>query len=374
MIHLGVYGNSKWSLLMKKLLENDYSEMLSQNGGERIAVDHFVVDEPSKEGEISVEFFLQKYLCGELSILVIPKEYYMQYNDLVFKLLRGGMNTDDIYNGIRLFDGFEGHKDLIPYLVTPMAEDPYLSYLEYHVADHCNLNCKYCTHYSPLVEQPVFTDLAKFEKDINQLKKYIKDIGVIRILGGEPLLNEELPRFIELSRSVYPGSLITVVTNAMLLDRINEELKESMRMNKAFFHISFYPPLEKKIGDIKKMLVDEKIPFTITDMIPEFNKTQTLKPNGDPDFFYHCFQAGCTCLHDGKIAPCYAPFTTKYFNEKYGKSLPTDEGIDLYSDELTVEKIKLSLLVPMARCSFCIAGEPHKWEIVGKNSTLEDWV
>ncbi|MBP5198422.1 MAG: radical SAM protein, partial [Lachnospiraceae bacterium] len=355
---------------MKRLLENEYSEILSSNGGDKVKADCLVVPEPSAEGEITVDDFLQKYLSGELSVLVIPKEYYMQYNDLVFELLRGGMNTDDIYNGIRLFEGIEENRELIPYLVTPMAEDSYLSYLEYHVADHCNLNCKYCTHYSPLVEKPVFTDFDKFKKDINQLKKYIKDIGVIRILGGEPLLNPELPRFIELSREVYRGSLITVVTNAMLLDRISDELKDAMRKNKAFFHISFYPPLEKKIGEIKKMLVDEKIPFTITDMIPEFNKTQTIKPNGNPDFFYECFQAGCTCLHDGKLAPCYAPFTTKYFNEKYGKSLPTDEGIDLYSDELTVEKIKLGLLVPMARCSFCIAGEPHKWESVGKKSTL----
>lgn len=360
---------------MKEALENEYSEMFVQDGGEAISVAAFVVlGEPEGDMEISLQEFGGRYAAGELTAIVIPKEYYMQQNELVLALLRAGVDVQDIYDGIRLNPQIRNQPEAIAGLITPMLQDPYLPYLEYHVADHCNLNCKYCTHYSPLVQQPVYTDYEKFAADLQQLRKYIGDIGVIRILGGEPLLNPELGRFIELTREQYPASIITVVTNGMLIDRLDASLIECMKRNMAFFHISFYPPLRDRVQEIQRLLYEEGIPYTITPMITEFNKTQTLTPQADGDFFYKCFQASCTCLHEGKAAPCYAPFTTKYFNEAFGQQLPVGEGIDLYEEGLTAPLLKARLLIPMERCSYCTGGKPCTWEVLGKDSALGDWV
>lgn len=375
MIHVAVYGNSKWSCLMKEALEKEYSELFVRDGGDSIAVDFLVVSgEPQSSSEISVSEFGRKYAAGELTAIIIPKEYYMQQNELVLALLRAGVDVQDIYDGIRLNPQIREQTEAVASLITPMLQDPYLPYLEYHVADHCNLNCKYCTHYSPLVPRPVYTEYDKFAADLRQLKKHIIDIGVIRILGGEPLLNPELGRFIELTRELYPASIITVVTNGMLLDRLESGLIEVMKKNMAFFHISFYPPLKDRVQEIQKYLYEQEIPYTITPMITEFNKTQTMTPQENEDFFYSCFQASCTCLHEGKVAPCYAPFTTKYFNEAFGQELPMNEGVDLYDDGLTFPVLKAELLIPMQRCSYCISGKACDWEIIGKNSTLQDWV
>ncbi len=109
-------------------------------------------------------------------------------------------------------------------------------------------------------------------------------------------------------------------------------------------------------------------------MITEFNKTQTLTPQADEDFFYSCFQASCTCLHEGRVAPCYAPFTTKYFNQAFGQELPMGEGVDLYDEPLNTAMLKAQLLIPMERCRYCVSGNACPWEIVGKHSALEDWV
>lgn len=43
MLHIAVFGNSKWSFLMKDILENEYSELFNKDGGEGILVDAFVV-------------------------------------------------------------------------------------------------------------------------------------------------------------------------------------------------------------------------------------------------------------------------------------------------------------------------------------------
>lgn len=375
MLKIGVFGTSKWSHLMKRLIENEYSNLVVEQGGDAIVVDAFVtLGDTAQEGEITVTEFGRRYRDGRLSAIVIPKEYYIQQNDLVFALIREGVELDDIYDGMRLHEEIAQMPEVLPELLTPIMLDPYLSYLEFHVADHCNLNCKYCTHYSPLVQEPVFTDYEQFSKDLAQLRKYIVDIGVIRILGGEPLLNPQLGAYIKYVRSLYPASIITVVTNGLLIPSLKEELVQMMKECRAFFHISYYPPMEAKIGEIQKHLYELGIPYTITAQITEFNQTQTLAPRADGEFFYQCFQATCTCLHQGKVAPCYAPFTTKYFNQAFQQELPVDEGIDLYAEDLSAPMIKAGLLLPMERCRYCIDGAARPWEIVGRNSNLEDWV
>lgn len=374
MLHLAVYGKLKWSLLMKSLLEDEYSSALKESNGEEVQVDYLVVDCPETEGEITVDQFARLYHEEKITALVIPKEYYIPYNLLIQKLIKLGINVNDIYNGMRLPEHIRETKFDLGRLVTPMLQDSYLSYLEFHVADHCNLNCKYCTHYSPLVDGEVFTDFESWKKDIMQLKRYIEDIGVVRILGGEPLLNSQLPEFIEYTRRLYPQAIITVVTNGLILDKVSEDLLDVMRRTVSFFHISFYPPMKNKIDEIRKFLVEQKIAFTMTPLIDGFNKTQILEESPDEDFFYSCFQATCTCIHQGKLAPCYAPFTTKYFNEKFEKNLPVDEGIDLYDENNTSQDMKLKLLYPLKRCQYCIEGKVYPWEVIGKNSTLEDWI
>lgn len=371
---IGIYGNDKYSVLLKDIVEKEYSALSVKEGGEEITVPFFVTERPSGEGEISFDEFALKYKNGEFAAIIIPKENCIHHNSIILKLLRMGIDVNDIYNGARLFGDFRNHAENIPFLATPVPEDSYLSYLEYHVADHCNLNCKYCTHYSPLVKEPVFTDLKSFINDLSKLHEFIKDIGVIRILGGEPLLNPELPRFIEETRKIYPGSIIYVVTNGLLIEKCSEELFAAMRDNQAFFHISFYPPFENSKKHTEQLLVENKIPYIITEKTEYFDCTQCLEGNNNPDFFYSCFQATCTCIQDGKIAPCYAPFTTKYLNEAFSLSLPTDEGIDIYDEELTLQELKLRLLIPMERCNYCINGARHPWEVVGKHSELKDWI
>lgn len=375
MINVAVYGTLKWSLLMRDLLENEYSAFLKENGGEDIKVCGFIATTLSGNNEeITFDDFLRLYKNGEISAIIIPKEYYLQYNVLLQNLIKGGVNLNDIFNGVRLDDNIRNNKDKLHSLITPMLSDSYLPYLEYHVLDHCNLNCKYCTHYSPLVDEPVFTDYNRLTNDLGKLKEKIDDIGVIRLLGGEPLLNPELPDYIEYTRRLYPHSIITVVSNGLIIDKISKELIRTMQKNVAFFHISYYPPIESKIDDIKKFLVDNNIGFTVSPKIDSFNKMQLLEPSNNEDFFYDCVMGTCTCLHEGKISPCYVAFMTKYFNKAFAQNLPEDEGIDLYDDSLTTEDLKLKLVYPLKRCLYCDAGSVEKWEIVGKKKNIEDWV
>lgn len=375
MLHIAVYGNSKWSDLLAELLEAEYSAQVQSMGGEALCVDkRITLSQPVGPNEISIEAFSSLYSAGSLAAIVIPKEYYNQQDMIIHALIRHGVDIDAIYCARRLYESREQLAASIEALITPYLSDPYLAYLEFHGADHCNLNCKYCTHYSPLVKHPVFPDYDRFERDLRQLKKYVYDIGIIRIVGGEPLLNPELPRFVRMVRQLYPASIISIVTNGLLIEKISEELIQTMKECTAFFHISLYAPVEPKIKQIQQFLYEKGIVYTTSPLNDVFFKTQTLEQQENEDYFYKCFQGTCTCIQDGKIAPCYAPFTTKYFNETFGQALPTNEGIDLYDSEISLPLIKGRLLLPMERCRYCQGGLAEKWSIIGKSSSLEDWV
>lgn len=237
------------------------------------------------------------------------------------------------------------------------------------------MNCKACEHYSGLVKEPHFPKLDEFTRDFERLHEFIDDIGVIRILGGEPLLNRQVNEYIKLSRRLYPQTVINVVTNAILLPKMPEDFFKTLRQCNAGIHISFYPPLESKMPAIKQFLEAKRVRFYISPLNRTFTMKQTLKAHDRPmEIFLQCFQANCHNLYEGKIAACFLPFTTKYFNAYYGKNLPEDGALDLYDTGLTTEKLKAHLLTPFERCRYCTSPVEVEWKTISHPSPLSDWV
>ena len=309
--------------------------------------------------------YRQKYIDK----IIFPRENCIAQQPMLTKLQLFGVNVDDIYITERLGNDV----DLMNFF-QPYTSASYLPYLEFHIVDHCNMNCKYCSHYSGLVKTPKFTNLENFTRDFKQLKKFIDDIGTVRILGGEPLLNPEVAEYVKLSRSFYPLSNIFVATNAILLPKMPESFFDTLRENRVGIHITLYPPLKSKMPAIKKLLENEQVMFAISDAKETFNNSQTLKRhNQGREIFLKCFAANCHNLYEGKIAACYLPFMTKYFNAYYGKDLPEDGALDLYEDGLTTEKIKRFLLTPFERCRYCTSNIAVKWEPIKYPSPITDW-
>ena len=215
--------------------------------------------------------------------------------------------------------------------------------------------------------------LKKFTEDFKQLHKFIEDFGAVRILGGEPLLNSEVSEYVKVCREIYPNSPLHVVTNAILLPKMSDEFFDTVRENNAIIWISFYPPMKDKMPALKKLLADKKVMYFIGGMIETFLKHQSLKKNNPNEIFRPCGWSQCHNLCDGKIAACYKPFVTKYFNAYYNKNLPEDGALDLYEKGLTTEKIKKFLLTPFERRSYCTPPIAAKWDTVKYPSPITDW-
>lgn len=88
-----------------------------------------------------------------------------------------------LYCRLDLGEDIAGDAVVYPY----KAVLPELMQLEVHLADHCNLNCKGCSHFSNLVSSAKFADFNQFRKDILQLTHYFSQIHTFFLLGGENL-------------------------------------------------------------------------------------------------------------------------------------------------------------------------------------------
>ena len=383
-IKSAIIGTNVFARKVKVLIDQLYSQyMLQTQKGCIIENVAYVSEQDSPDlldgcEIISIDRFIEQYNAGNIEIVIIPEPLYSGSLSFLSYFIMRGVSINSVYMVSTEMIAKEKYSlDEAENVLESYLSFPQLPYLEFHVADHCNLNCKGCEHYSPLVEKEVYTEPDEFEKSVVQLKKYINRIGMIRILGGEPLLNPKLLDFIRITREQFPDSIIYIVTNAILIKRWGSDLLGVMKENDIRFSISYYPPLQPKMGEITQYLEEEGIEYDISPLIKEFRYKQYTEACADKEYsFYTCPQAHCNNLYRGKIAACFMPFTTHYFNEKYNLSIPEDGAIDLYDESLNTEELKLKLLIPFERCSYCGDTVERPWESVKRrdDSPITDWV
>ena len=378
-MNVAILGANEVSQAVAKIIEDAYNPWLEKNffgttpinvaaytlGG---GITHFSIGD---KAVLSLEQFVALYHKKVIQKIIFPREIFFETQKWTLTELRkAGIDMSAVVMAARLSENI-----FIPKFLELYPSVRYLPHIEFRIAEQCNLNCKMCTEYCALVREPKFYPLEKFTRDFERLHEFIDDFGVIRILGGEPLLNPEVGEFVKVCRRLYPVTPLHVVTNAILLPKMPEEFFDTVRECNAVIWISFYPPMESKMPAIRKMLTEKQVNHFIGNKIETFFWRQTLKRNNNPErAFKYCGFSNCHNLCDGKIAACFLPFVTKYFNAYYGKNLPEDGALDLYDPNLTTEKLKAHLLKPIERCNYCTEEIHRKWETVSHPSPISDWV
>ena len=250
---------------------------------------------------------------------------------------------------------------------------PKLNYVETHLADHCNLNCKGCYHYAPIAETR-FADIREHEKDMRRLKQLFHEVRKIRLLGGEPLLHPDLVSFIEATRRIFPQSDIRIATNGILLPKADPHFWKACRDAGATIDLTVYPPVEPHLGALRILCDANGVPLHV------FTVRRTIyahhNRNGNSDrhkAFNACRKIYfCPFLRDGRLYTCWMSALVHYFNDRFGCQIPADEGIDIHSQSVTGRKILWRLSRPIETCRWC-AYEfvPFPWARSGRMP--EDW-
>ena len=295
------------------------------------------------------------------------------YNQVIAMLKMIGINDFYIVS--------EWNKRTIVKKMAPRFVEEF--WVEVNLADHCNLNCQCCDHFSPIAKE-TFLDYEQYKKDIHRLAELTNQkMARVTLLGGEPLLNDKVIDYIKITREYLPNSEIVLFTDGLLLPKWGEyeddrniwkavvkydiqvnmthyaiPLKLEQIINKAKAYgipVTFEPPSCKgaklwilsEIGDLKQgVKYSTKHPFDLNGGVEKYR-------------FISCYHLNeVIVLRDGKIYPCPIVPYSHYFNERFEQNLQVRE--DCYIDIHQAQSFEEIAEFCTHRVSFCDYCEVHK--------------
>lgn len=288
-------------------------------------------------------------------------EVYTQMNDL-------GYTSIFWYNGeFGLPNEDFGNIKLIS---KPYWGECVLPQVEMHIMDCCNLNCRGCTHFSPLFPH-IIPDFESRCNDVVRLKEIFSYIAYFYILGGEPLLNPQLEEYICYIRKMLPETELGIVTNGLLIPSMKMQTLKCIYDNNVVIHISEYEPTHKIMGKIKAKLEEFNIRYLVREYIDKQNFCIPLTLVEESKYPATCLSNGCITVGDGKIARCPTLMYIGQFNKTFHVNLPSDGIVDMGDVQDGKELLNfLEQEVPL--CRHCVENV-SKWSRCGREITIDDF-
>jgi organic radical activating enzyme len=248
---------------------------------------------------------------------------------------------------------------------------------EVHLADHCNLNCKNCSHFSPLVKEN-YLDVAKFQLDCQKISELsCGELKRIRFMGGEPLLHSNIIDFLTIGRKYFSKADLEIWTNGILLPKQNQEFWETCRIKKVLINISKYPI------KIDKERINNLAKQHNVKLVYQYNKKELLwfntklnkngRQNIEKSFRFCDMSNECIHLCEGKLYTCpviaYVKYLNNYFDENF--EVTENDYIDIYKVKSMGEILDF-LCKPVPFCKYCDKASLAEWGISKKER--KEWI
>ena len=255
------------------------------------------------------------------------------------------------------------------------TDKAYVAVLNTNLIDACNLNCKGCTHFAALFNRDEIYPLETFRRDVRRFAE-IADVLSFALLGGEPLLMNNLDKYIRITRQYFPKTNLRVLTNGLLVPKMSQAVIDALVETKAVVAVSVYPPTVKILDKIKAVFDANRIFYDICSPIRKFGVFITLHSGNNPEKSrkYCAGNDICRFMRDGKIYKCPPDALSYRFTKKFGiKKFPAATGVDLYASNFSSMLERLDGNVEM--CSWC-SENPTRWIPWGATNKprLEDWL
>lgn len=233
-----------------------------------------------------------------------------------------------------------------------------IEHIDYHVTDHCNLNCAGCNQFGTLAK-PWFIPLEQVQEEWQLIHDKNIEIGRIHILGGEPLLHPDLDKILIFLRELFPQIGIVVYTNGLLLPRLKEKLLPIFKDYNIVLFLSEYPNVNVNYNEIKR-----GFPAVEGYRVKNFMSVSLhTNPDFDNDKSFnscnHNILWKCRLLKENHIYPCSmipnVNHLIEYFPElkdtALGRMDIEDNGIDVRTH--TAEEVEEFLKHSVPACAFC---------------------
>jgi MoaA/NifB/PqqE/SkfB family radical SAM enzyme len=248
--------------------------------------------------------------------------------------------------------------------------------------EHCNLQCKCCTAFSPLAKE-CFLDVESYRKDMERLALLTDNqLESVCFTGGEPLLHPRLLEMFDIARAFFPATELSFMTNGVLLFKMEKDFWGNCRKNNVCICLSRYP-IKLDVDTLRKTAELNNVKFDYVGGSNTPIKAMWKYPldlaGKQPlsHSFNICNQVNsCIRMKDGKIYPCNTIACIEHFNVFFGENLEvTKDDIIEIRNVNNIHEIYEFLIKPKPFCKYCNrAGIQFGIEWSVSKKEIDEWV
>ncbi len=198
----------------------------------------------------------------------------------------GYTSLEDFYSAVPILKTGYARMTYFGYLTTLYRRQKnglYLGGVEINLTKRCTLRCRDCANLIQYYDCPERMDADVVVRSVKRLLAAVDGIAMFKLMGGEPLLEQEMMQKILSLPELSPGGKvlgIQIITNGTLL--FNEDLLKLMRKNPLLgVLMSNYGSLSFKEQELKKQLSDFGVQYS------EIAENDRWRNFGDPHKVYH---------------------------------------------------------------------------------------
>ncbi len=227
--------------------------------------------------------------------------------------------------------------------------------LDLVITERCSLRCKECSNLMQYFHDPHDADMERTMAAVRNLLEAVDYIHEVRVLGGEPFVNQSWHRYVEYLLTFSKVGNVVVYTNGTIMPR--QEQMAVFADPRAVLSISNYSGLSRK----KDMLIDymeRNEYFYRCGDVMEWVRCGTIERRERTeeelkDVYHSCCVSGCLSLKNEKLFAC--PFSG---NAYALQALPASvheyvELLDTDRDRIREELEQLQRKQYLKACAYC---------------------
>jgi organic radical activating enzyme len=240
-----------------------------------------------------------------------------------------------------------------------------IPYIDIFITKSCNLKCEHCASYNPFRQGIISKDDI-----IESIKRWSKRLSpkTIALVGGEPLLHPDYQELALTVRKAWKQSAIFIITNGLLLSKVQDEFLKQMSENDIEFQISRHTNTSNynhNLNEVIKRFKKFNVKYEIIEAHKSWVTCHSLDTNGVPRSFNsnptkawtHCLSKKCTTISGNKL--CYCSIIINILQAVSDGSLSLAEFNDITKHKLaTIDDSNESIVGylssgPIKECCFC---------------------
>ena len=246
---------------------------------------------------------------------------------------------------------------------------------EVNIVHHCNLTCRGCTHFSPILE-PFCVDPEVLYAELTAAHRLL-EVDTLILIGGEPLLHPELESVIAACQAAAIAAQLRLVTNALLSHKLTEPVWSAL----GELFVSEYPG-QPLAPPQRQRLIDEAEAHGVLLRFAQYSHFRepyaeiaatseelVKRVYGSCEIVRHW---QCRTLERGVFYKCPQAALIPYVHARPQENCARD-GIALLDHTATIEQLEAYLAddKPLNACSFCLgsAGVRFPHELI----SAADW-